>query len=239
VSELENVERPAFRHERRRRGLVGPFSGRQLIGVFVAVVAVAVVFIVITTPLGQLGVTGPTDPKPTQYIIEEPPAEGLRPGDLAPELAVDRDDGSTYQLTDLDGDPVRLDALRGRAVWINFWAHWCPPCQSETPVLRDIADEYESRGLTVIGVSVQETSEADVRDYAERYGLEYTVAADLEADIYHRYKVFGLPTQFFIDPNGVVREVVNGPLDEAAARRLVESILPPSAAVPRTGTASV
>jgi peroxiredoxin len=224
--------RPAFRHERARHGLLGPFSGRQLLGAFSVVVASAVIFIAITRPLGQIGPVGPGDPRPTPYLLESPPAEGLRPGDLAPELAVVRDDGSTYQLTDLAGDPVRLEDLRGHAVWINFWASWCPPCQAETPVLRDVSAEYAERGLTVIGISVQETSIDDVRSYAERYDLGYTVAADLGADIFHRYKVFALPTQFFVDPQGVVRAVVNAPLDEAQARSLVESILPTARAVP-------
>jgi peroxiredoxin len=224
--------RPAFRHEPRRHGLVGPFSGRQLLAGFAVVVASAVVFIVITRPLGQIGPIGPVDPRPTPYLLESPPAEGLRPGDLAPELAVPRDDGSTYQLTDLEGQPVRLDALRGRAVWINFWASWCPPCQAETPVLRDVAADYEERGLTVIGISVQETSIDDVRAYAERYDLRYTVAADLEADVFHRYRVYALPTQFFVDAQGVIRAVVNAPLDEAQARTLVESVLPTAAVVP-------
>jgi peroxiredoxin len=226
-----SAARPAFRHERPRHGLVGPFSGRQLLAAFAVVVACAVVFIVITRPLGQVGPIGPADPRPTPYILESPPAEGLRPGDLAPELGFMRDDGSAFQLTDLSGAPVRLDALRGRAVWINFWASWCPPCQAETPVLRDVAAAYADRGLTVIGISVQETSVDDVRAYAERYGLGFTVAADLEADVFHRYKVFALPTQFFIDPEGVIRAVVNAPLDEAQARALVDSVLPTTAGV--------
>jgi peroxiredoxin len=224
--------RPSFRHEPGRHGVLGPFSGRQLLAAFGAVIVIAVIFIAITRPLGQIGPVGPGDPRPTPYLLESPPAEGLRPGDLAPELEVARDDGTTFQLTDLSGAPIRLDALRGRGVWINFWASWCPPCQAETPVLREVAATYEDRGLTVIGISVQETSIDDVRGYAERYDLGFPIGADLAADIFHRYKVFALPTQFFIDPQGVIRAVVNAPLDVAQAEAYVESILPETAAVP-------
>ena len=59
----------------------------------------------------------------------------------------------------------------------------------------------------MIGISVQETSVDDVRAYADRYSLPYTIAADLNADIFHRYKVFGLPTQFFIGPDGKILHV--------------------------------
>ncbi len=221
------AEPPGFRHDRARHGLVGPFSGRQLLGVFVAVLTVAVVFIVVTAPLGQVGAVGPGDPKPTPYILSSPPAEGLKAGDAAPELGFTRADGTAFQLTDLGGKPVRLDALRGRAVWINFWASWCPPCQAETPVLRTLATAYADRGLTVIGISVQETSIDDVRAYADTYSLPYTIAADLDADIFHRYKVFGLPTQFFIGPDGVIRDVVYRPLEASEASTIIESILPP------------
>ncbi len=221
---------PAFRHERTRHGLVGPFSGRQLLLAFLAVVTAAATLAIVTRPLGTTGSNGPPDPQPTAYIIAARPAEGLHPGDLAPELSVARSDGTTFQLTDLSGRPIRLADLRGRAVWIDFWATWCPPCQAEMPVVRDVAARYADRGLTVIGISVQETSVDDVRAYAVRYGLGYTVAADLQADVFHRYRVYALPTQFFIDPSGVIRQVVQGPLDEAGATASVEAILPGGAA---------
>ena len=108
-----------------------------------------------------------------------------------------------------------------RPVWINFWASWCPPCQAETPTIRDTAEAYAPQGLAVVGISVQEATEDDVRAYAEKYGLGYTVAADLTGDVFRRYRVFGLPTQYFIDENGVIRSIVQGPVTpESAAANL-------------------
>ena len=142
-----------------------------------------------TAPLGTVGAAaGPADPRPTPYLIG-PPTEGLRVGDLAPEFSVQRNDGSTFQLTDLDGQPVRMADLAGRAVWVNFWASWCPPCQAETPILRELDREYRDRGLSIVGISVQETSAADVATYVDRYSLGYTIAADLDGDIFRKYRV--------------------------------------------------
>jgi peroxiredoxin len=220
------AERPRFVHRPERHGLVGPFSGRQLLVAFGIVVVAVILLVAVTTPLGNTG-TGPgtVDPRPTQYIIGPAPQEGLKPGDLAPDFSVALDDGSTYQLTDLDGRPIRLAELRGKAVWVNFWASWCPPCQQETPIIRELAERYRDAGLVVVAIAVQETSPTDIRAYAERYDLTYTIGFDASGHIYRQYKVFGLPTQFFIRPDGVI-DSVGKTVDEASAVAAIEAILP-------------
>jgi cytochrome c biogenesis protein CcmG/thiol:disulfide interchange protein DsbE len=220
------TNRPDFTHRRERHGLIGPFGGRQLAILAIAVVAVAVGLVVITTPLGATGPPSPNDPKATQFVLDPRAQLGFKPGQVAPEFAVPLPDGTTYQLTDLDGKPVRLADLRGKAVWINFWASWCPPCQSETPVIRDMAERYASRGLVVIGISVQETKVDDIRAYATRYQLGYTIAADLSGYIFRLYRPPGLPTQVFVGPEGAIRSVVLAPLTEADAVAQIEAILP-------------
>jgi peroxiredoxin len=220
------TDRPEFTHRKEKHGLVGPFSGRQLASLLLAVVVVSLGLFVATRPLGTTGPISPNDPRATPYILGPAPSQGLRPGDLAPDFAVVRGDGTVFQLKDLDGQPVRINDLRGKAVWINFWASWCPPCQSETPVIRDLAERYEDRGLEVVGISVQETNFDDVRAYAERYQLGYTIAPDLSGDIFRLYRLYGLPTQFFIGPDGAIRSVVLAPLDEDSATEQIEAILP-------------
>jgi thiol-disulfide isomerase/thioredoxin len=219
------TERPGFTHRRERHGIIGPFGGRQLAILGVAIVVVAVGLVVITTPLGRTGPPSPNDPRATQFVLDPKAQMGVRVGQIAPELAVPLPDGTTYQLTDLDGRPVRLADLRGKAVWINFWASWCPPCQSETPVIRDLAERYANQGLVVIGISVQETSLGDIRAYATRYQLGYTIAADLSGYIFRLYHPPGLPTQVFIGPEGAIRSVVLAPLTEADAVTQIEAIL--------------
>lgn len=220
------TERPGFTHRHERHGLIGPFGGRQIAVGALAVAVVAIGLVIATRPLGSIDPIGPNDPRATQFVLDPNARIGVREGDLAPELQVQLDDGSTYQLTDLDGERVRLAELRGKGVWLNFWASWCPPCQAETPVLRDLAEAYEDDGLVVIGVSVQETSEADVRAYADRYQLGYTVAADLSGHIFRLYRPPGLPTQVFIGPDGAIRSVVLAPLSHDAAEAQIQGILP-------------
>ncbi|HWP63480.1 MAG TPA: TlpA disulfide reductase family protein [Candidatus Binatia bacterium] len=219
-----------------RRIAIGPFGPRQLALIGLVVGLATIVLVVATRPIARLEPGGPRDPAATPYLVG-PPVEGLAPGELAPELDIEGPDGAPAPLLDLDGRPVRLADLRGRGVWLNFWASWCPPCQAETPVLRDVAERYAGRGLTLVGISVQETSVDDVRAYARRYELGYVVAADLRGDVFRRYRIFALPTQIFIDPAGRIRRIVNGPVDEASAARFVEEILPSGGSGPPAASA--
>jgi peroxiredoxin len=227
VSEVPAAEpRPAFTHKREKHGLIGPFTGRQLLLAAIVVVVAGFGLAVITTPLASNPITAPNNAAATPYILGPAPSQGLRPGSVPPELELTAADGTKTPFKDLDGNPISLAELKGKAVWINFFASWCPPCQSETPVLRDIADRYKDRGLAVVGISVQETSADDVRAYAERYQLDYTIAADLTGEIFRDYRLWGLPTSFFIAPDGGIRSVVLAPLTEAGAQAQVEAILP-------------
>lgn len=196
----------------RRRGVVGPFTARHLATALVVVLVATIALVVATRPIvGPAPTAAPVDPRATQYLIGTP-GEGLHVGDRAPEVTITGPEGSPAPLLDLDGRPLSLAALRGHPVWINFWATWCPPCQSETPTIRDLAKAYAPRGLVVVGISVQEATEDDVRAYAVRYGLGYTIAADLAGDVFRRYRVYGLPTQYFLDGDGVIRSIVQGPI---------------------------
>jgi peroxiredoxin len=225
-------QRPTFRHNPERRGLIGPFSGRQVLLAFATVVVSVVVLVVATTPLGNTA--GPPlfeDPQSTPFIIGEP-VEGLRVGDVAPDFEIPLGDGSTYQLRDLEGNPIRLSDLRGKAVWINFFASWCPPCQGETPVLREVSERYRDQGLETIAVSVQETTSDDVREYADRYELDFTIGFDGSGHVFREYRVYALPTQFFLDADGVIRYVVQGPLGDEGASQRVEAVLPEPSGTP-------
>jgi thiol-disulfide isomerase/thioredoxin len=209
----------------RRPGLIGPFSARQ-VALVAGLAAFVIAFaLVLNQPVLGPRPTGLPDPRATFYLIGSP-TEGLQPGQGAPELEGEVD-GQRVTLTDLDGRPIRLADLRGRPVWLNFWATWCPPCQYETPILREVYERHRAEGLALVAVSVQETSVEDVRAYAETYGLTYTIGFDATSAVFHRYRVFGLPTQFFIDRQGIIRSVVLGPVDVPAAERSLAPILAP------------
>ena len=82
-----------------------------------------------------------------------------------------------FTLTDLGGKPVAFSSLEGQVVVLNFWATWCPPCRREMPLLDDIQKEYGARGLTVVGVDLEESPET-VRAYIESVGVTYPIWLD-------------------------------------------------------------
>jgi peroxiredoxin len=205
------------------RQVIGPFNGRQLAIAAAAVAVLAFVLLAVTTPLARPADTALPQPGSNFYRVGDP-VVGLQAGDIAPELEGVHD-GQTVGLTDLTGKPIRLADLRGQPVWLNFWATWCPPCQEETPVLRDTFNKYRDRGLAVVAISVQETSVEDVRNYVDTYGLDYTVGFDATSAIFHTYRAFGLPTQLFIDGDGVIRKVVYGPVTREEAGGYIEPLL--------------
>jgi cytochrome c biogenesis protein CcmG/thiol:disulfide interchange protein DsbE len=212
------------RVDRWRRQLIGPFTVAQVAAVIAAIVFTGVALAVLTAPLGP-------EPRPTAlqpgtgFFNVGPPQEGFRVGDQAPEFTGTTPTGESVQLSDLNGNPIRLAYLRGRPVWINFWATWCPPCQAETPILRDVYNEYADDGLALVAISVQETTIDDVRAYVDRYGLAYTVGFDATSAVFHTYRAFGLPTQMFIDGDGIIRKVVLGPISRAEAESTVRELL--------------
>lgn len=205
---------------------MGPFTLRHLVALALLMVVASVVLALLTVPISQPQPL-PASPGSGFYQTGER-TTGLAVGQLAPELAGDVD-GETQPLRDLEGEVVSLEALRGSPVWLNFFATWCPPCQEETPVLRDAYRAYEDDGLALVAISVQETTAEDVAAYAERYSLPYIIGFDATGAVFETYRGYGLPTHIFIDAEGVIANVRYGPVDREAAAALIEPLLSPPA----------
>ena len=112
-----------------------------------------------------------------------------------------------------------------RLVIVDLFATWCPPCQQETPVLRELAAAYGDRGVQVIGISIGELP-STVAAYAERYELGYLLLVDVNSELFRAAGAGGIPTKLILDADGRVLRVVTGPLTREAATALVEELLP-------------
>jgi cytochrome c biogenesis protein CcmG/thiol:disulfide interchange protein DsbE len=121
------------------------------------------------------------------------------------------------------GPTLSLASLHGKAVYLNFFATWCPPCNAEAPSINDLARSYAPRGLQVVGVDVME-SPGKAASFRSAHHLIYPVIAD-GGVLRDQYNVNGLPVHVFIDRSGVVQKIVVGELSPQDMRNNVERML--------------
>jgi peroxiredoxin len=125
-----------------------------------------------------------------------------------------------FDLKTLDGKAVHLDAFRGKPLVLNFFASWCDPCREEMPVINELAAKAGAR-YSVLGIAVED-SRAAVTEFARDSKLVFPVALDLNSTMKRAYRIFGPPATFFIDDQGIVRDVVLGPMTAERAREAIQ-----------------
>ena len=116
-----------------------------------------------------------------------------------------------FYLEDMDGNFVSLSDFRGKKVFLNFWASWCPPCRVEMPHLQEFAEENEDVVVLGVNVTSSESSLDNVKGFVDEFGLTFPNLYGTD-DITNLYDVEFFPTSYFIDSNGVVNESVIGPV---------------------------
>jgi len=132
---------------------------------------------------------------------------------------------AAFTLTTFGGEPVSLEAHRGRVVVVNFWASWCnPACYDEAPVLERGWRAYRERGVAVLGVDIQDTPEA-AQKFIRDFSLTFPNAPDPGGKVSIDYGVYGVPETFFIDRHGRIRVKHVGALTDGLFREHVDRLL--------------
>lgn len=133
-----------------------------------------------------------------------------------------------YSAVSLSGDSVSLAQLRGRVVLLNVWATWCHPCREEIPVLQALHARYASRGLELVGVSVDARGEeATIREFATDFKMTYPLWLDPDERVQSTFLAIGVPATFLIDRDGVLRWRHVGPIranDSTLVRELERTL---------------
>ena len=107
----------------------------------------------------------------------------------------------------LDGGQSRVSELRGRVVLLNLWATWCMPCRKEIPALNALHKDFESQGLSVVGVTFDDSA-SDAKNFRRDFKMEYTVGLGKSPSKNELY--VGLPVTYIVDRNGKLRKKITG-----------------------------
>lgn len=127
-----------------------------------------------------------------------------------------------FSLKDLQGNALSLASYKGKILILNFWATWCPPCRREIPDFIEAYKELKSKGLEILGVSVDELSAEALRDWTQKAGLNYPVALATAKVIADYQPGEFIPATIVIDRSGHIRYRQSSLMDKETLLRLFE-----------------
>lgn len=171
-------------------------------------ITVTVALAVIVGVLGWLAKVGYIDLNQEVAARRE---YGTQIGDLAPDFTL-------YRLD--DGSEVSLSDLKGKRVFLNFWATWCPPCRVEMPYIQAVYEEKDD-DVVFLAINLGE-SEGRVKSFMEENGYTFPVLMDPTGQAASLYLIRAIPTSFVIDADGIVRGRHIGVLDRVLLTNLLE-----------------
>ena len=199
---------------------------RQKAG-WIAIGAVALVITTLSSPLTRVyaqkcaqACVAETS-RVTQFVLAR-----VIPGSAAkPIIPLERQLAPDFALTDAEGRTVQLSALRGKVVLLNFWATWCKPCGVEIPWFIDFQRDYRDRGLSVVGISVDDDGWKSVKPYIAGLGVNYQVMVGGDAIIRRYGGLNSLPTTLVIDRSGRVAVTHIGLVSRQAYETGIRTVL--------------
>jgi len=141
---------------------------------------------------------------------------GVEKGMLAPD----------FELLDMAGNPVQLSDFRGKTVFVNFWATWCPPCRVEMPHMQQLYENYSDKDVVILGVNVTATEKTfeGVQTFIEKEQLTFPIVLDEEGDITYQYQIMAFPTTYVLDGSGIIKEKFRGAINYEMMEDVLTSI---------------
>jgi thiol-disulfide isomerase/thioredoxin len=133
------------------------------------------------------------------FVLQSPPLGAVDAGQPAPDLSI----------KSADGKPLALADLRGKTVYLDFWASWCGPCRQSFPWMNAMHDKYAASGLAIVAVNVDQ-KRADADRFLTQFPARFTVVYDAPGITPKSYGIKAMPTSVLIDRDGRVTHVHNG-----------------------------
>ena len=134
-----------------------------------------------------------------------------------------------FTLYDQYGNEHTLSDYKGKTVFLNFWATWCPPCRREMPDIQALYEEYEAEedpSVIILGIAAPgygtEGSQEEIEAFLEENGYTYPVVMDTTGEMFMSYGIYSYPTTFMIDADGNIFGYISGQLNEIMMRSIIE-----------------
>ena len=140
-----------------------------------------------------------------------------------PRTLEDRGPAKGFSLYDTDSVLYDLTGYSGKIVMIHFWTDWCPNCRGEFPKIQQAYSQLQDKNFEILAVNSGQTA-GHVRDIRETYQLTYPLLVDREAKTAEAYGVAGLPSTYFVNPQGHIVKVFVGWLEADDILRTVDLI---------------
>ena len=116
-----------------------------------------------------------------------------------------------FTLPGLDGKMVSLADQKGKVVFLNIWATWCPPCVDEMPSMEKLHQQLKGEEFRILAVSIDKNGAEAVLPFMKKHNLSFTALIDSKESLKYKYQTTGVPETFIIDRNGIIVEKVIGP----------------------------
>lgn len=108
-----------------------------------------------------------------------------------------------FTLQDLEGKPISLSDYKGKVVFIDFWATWCPPCRLSIPYVEKLYEQYkDNEDFVVLGINLEESKE-DITKFMKKQKMNYPILLS-DKKVISNYKITSIPRFFLIDRNGEI-----------------------------------
>lgn len=159
--------------------------------------------------------TGTTQPTTVQDSKQTQPGLDTANNDIKGEKAID------FTLKDLNGKKVSLSDFKGKNVYLNFFATWCPPCRQEMPDIEKVYQEYKDKDLVVLAVDLGEDRDT-VKNYIDKNKFSFKVLLDSDQRVGEKYTISAIPASYFIDKNGNVKAKRVGAMTENEMKSNIE-----------------
>jgi peroxiredoxin len=186
------------------------------LGLYASVLAIIIGGLLLIRP-AILATTVAATPTKSPTGLSGPSHTTVQAGDMAPD----------FELATLDGRTIKLSALRGQPVLVNFWATWCGPCKEEMPLLVAAYAQHQAAGLRVLAIDTTAYDDVqDVKQFVADYQMNFDILLDTDDAVGTGWNTLGLPSSYFIDTTGKVVAVRIGQMSAQQLNDSLKMILP-------------